>query len=97
MMAALVSSSAASCSSRVALRRRSALAVSAATVWAERLAARRCSPWPRMPKTAALIADPGEAAVAAIEPQAPAPAQTEAERKAEADKPRKKGWWSLGR
>ncbi|NBE06099.1 Rne/Rng family ribonuclease [Paragemmobacter ruber] len=49
--------------------------------------------------TAALIADPGEAAVAAIEPQAPAaaPAQTEAERKAEADKPRKKGWWSLGR
>ena len=50
-------------------------------------------------QTAALIADPGEAAVAAIEPQAPAAAsaQTEAERKAEADKPRKKGWWSLGR
>ncbi len=50
------------------------------------------------PHEEALVADPGEAAVAVIEPApAPAPAPTAAERKAEADKPRKKGWWSLGR
>ncbi|NGQ90973.1 ribonuclease E/G [Rhodobacter sp. HX-7-19] len=48
------------------------------------------------PQEAALVADPGEAELAAIAPEAPAAAPAP---KAEADpsKPRKKGWWSLGR